>query len=325
MAGSPTQDIFDFDDATIIVTKKSQGMKEKFKRNFVCLNITNLEDDQSHVPLYDRVDLLSQQLISVVETKPDVLFILEAGRPSGAHDRWTRMALRIEEITGLTYESIYYDTADASSSGKAIFVNRSRIAITNLQQYDVNHEFCSVDGSCIIASFHPVVEEECSIKGKKLRVITKKERTVGVFQMTDYGRSRDIMAVWLRQFVCTVDVLMVDFNITSKNIFDVNVNSLIKKMTGTGSYQHLMFRDEDGNMQTTYHALEHHAISTENLIDPPLQTWTLIDDGKKVLVSAASDHLFCNRTDVAKIIEDHFILPMKQASDHDAIGAKLIF
>ena len=83
-------------------------------------------------PLAGRLGLLIAD-INAMANKPDALFLLEAGRPS-CGTSWTRMAAQIEEETGLTYIGITYLNASRLPFGKALFVNRQRVAVRHFQQ-----------------------------------------------------------------------------------------------------------------------------------------------------------------------------------------------
>lgn len=95
-----------------------------------CCNIANAIRDESEYPLHKRLD----EIVKMInEQNPDVLILLEAGRSSGGKS-WTRLAMEIEEGTGLIYVGIYLVNATDAPFGKALFIRKSAVAVKSFDR-----------------------------------------------------------------------------------------------------------------------------------------------------------------------------------------------
>lgn len=316
--------IFDFEEETVVEVKESQDLQTKqLHRRVACLNIANTEAD-AVLPLSERLDRICTILISEEGRGLDALFVFEAGRPSCTKERWTSIAARIEDITGLTYICVHYngDGTRPDATGTALFVNRSRLSLVHTQHWPVNDAIFNSAGSCLIATFCPVIDKACPVEGRKRRALSHRTLTVGAFQMMNDGQLRNKAADWLAQISHDVEVLMVDFNVTAAEIFDVYERQLVHRIC-SGAYKHMEITMEDGLRQDTYHAFEHDAIVSDTMMFVP-QDW-ISEDKTSMRPSSPSDHLFCNRHRADTVVKGQFILPMQGASDHDTLVAELNF
>lgn len=316
--------IFDFEEETVVEVKESRELQTKqLHRRVACLNIANTEGDLP-LPLSERLDQICTILISEEARGLDALFVFEAGRPPCTKERWTSIAARIEDITGLAYICIYYngDNARPDATGTALFMNRSRLSLVHTQHWPVNDSVFNLAGSCLIATFCPVVEDTCPVHGRNRRTLSHRTLTVGAFQMMNDKRLREKAADWLAQISHDVEVLMVDFNVTAAEIFDVHGRQLVHRIC-RDVYKHMEIAAEDGLQQDTYHAFEHDAVAADTMVFVP-QDW-ISEDKLTMRPSSPSDHLFCNRHRAETVVKGQFILPMQGASDHDTLVAELNF
>ncbi len=314
MAASP--DMFSFDDLQVTTVRESQSLRNRDQRTIACLNIGNREGDPR---LCDRLEQLCACLSG--EKKLDALILFEAGRPAGMKERWTSVALFIEEHTNLQYVGVQYDDATPDSSGKAVFIDRSRLIVDEMYTRYMEDYSSS---NCLMIVFLPVFETQCSVKGKKRCVDTHRGLTIAALQMQEHERSRELVAYWLSSRFDDVDALFVDLNVSSKNVFNVRVPSLTRKICTASTFRHLKYQNNEGDAIPTYHAFSEHTIPLEDMPIVPA-VWTKVNNNKEVLVASTSDHLFCNAKSPSKIVASQFILSTDGASDHDVVGADFIF
>lgn len=127
-------------------------------------NIGNAARDEAHTPLADRVLGI---IDDILEERPDVVILLEAGRPSGSMS-WTEIAAWIEKETGLFYGGIKRINATLWSFGKAFFYNPNTVAVGKFWQHWTGGCDWSGDGfgnDIVTLDVYPVVDKKVLIDG----------------------------------------------------------------------------------------------------------------------------------------------------------------
>lgn len=161
-------------------------------------NIANTHCDNEMTPLYDRL----KNIISVInQVNPDVLVLLEAGRPSkslvtGIKYSWVQMADEIEQSTGLTHQGVWKTTSQSMSSGKAVFVKDNFTPVIQIEQL-----FVSPDDKMLNA-------ELC---GSVLK-ITFNQYTLGIVHFPMPLNKRLYHAKWLVDHATLFDFIAGDMN-----------------------------------------------------------------------------------------------------------------
>lgn len=146
--------------AAVINSNIASTSDEVHSLRIACYNIANAMRDEKDMPLAPRIPLIIE-LINYA--KLDAIILLEAGRSSGGKT-WSRMAVEIEEGTGLEYMGIYLVNATQAPFGKALFIRRATTSVKTYNRMWIGKSLMSSWGGdgygsdVVMADLYPVVD-----------------------------------------------------------------------------------------------------------------------------------------------------------------------
>lgn len=259
-------------------------------------------------PLYSRLQYIIDDIKGIQGV--DAVFLLEAGRPSQGIS-WTRMAATIEEETGLTYIGIYYLNGTESPFGKALFINRSRVAVRDIKQLYVSslptvpsgaHMGCDV----LRVEFSPVEEGKI--------VIDQRATFCAVHAPMDYS-ARMLFAQWINKNHFYGDLFFGDFNTFPDDGGDL----MIEHITQDG---HLFEHTPD--VPYTFSAFPQdvvpHPIDMKHTFGPPCEIIKETEDTVWVRHASVLDRVFARElVHTPRVI----VYPDFRGSDHAMVSIQV--
>ncbi len=232
---------------------------EEFHMNVVTWNIANAARDEARSPLAFRLDNIIRVLISTNKSTPiDALVLLEAGRPSQGLT-WTEMAAKIEKETGLSYIGIWRINATPMSFGKALFIDRERVAVNNIRQFwtDKSDEYWVGDyfGNDILTfNLHPVCFESSSF-----RVVRNVDLIVGIVHFPMSLEARLQLSEYLNDIGHIAQLWMGDFNTFEDDGGEKMIDIITQK--GNPYARKNLVEHHDEEAPYTFRAFPHDLIS----------------------------------------------------------------
>jgi hypothetical protein len=304
--------------------------RECHVRYAMCLNIDNSQRDETFNPFFKRMPAIVEQ-INNSPKKIDVLIILQAGKTSCGHT-WEYMAEFMASKTGLKYIGCQYK--ERGFLGKAVFIREETTAIFDLRRKEIQTVIKHPNGNTstlfyvskddhpgftndfIEFNVHPVVHEltvdrtktwACTIRDMKVRIAACEYPRL----ISNREKTNDCM---VSQTEC--QILMGDF----KSFKHLGGHEAVQ--LGLSS----KFTIKHTNSKYTYQAYEYNPIqlSSEHHIGEDDQVMKLEGGLLQVRVSALTDLMFYDNTSTC-LGENCFVVPMKGATEHDAIVAELVF
>jgi hypothetical protein len=278
-----------------------------------CRNIANAKRDEEVTPLWSRLPNIIEE---IKIDNPDVLVLLEAGRPSEDHS-WGEMALLIENETGLRHEGTKRLNPSKDSFGKAVFIKPSTVAISSFQQKWINFLQAPIGVFCgphwgndvIQLTIHPVLDW-------KVCVNRKLELAFSHFPMGD--EDRIATANWINENISpNINILMGDLN-----TFEDRLGPKIKEILGK-NLSNVFTKN-----QITFRGFDHDIITVKNEklnLFPDFKTMEKGETESKIIASGWLDHIFISKDTTW---EKAKVLPLTSSnhwSDHAQLSLDVLF
>lgn len=299
-------------------------------------NIANAKRDEDMNPLADRLDMIIDQIKKNI--CPDVLVLLEAGRPSKGMT-WTEIAGKIEKETGLFYFGIRRINATLMSFGKAVFYNPKTIALDDLNQFWTKNRSGKWSGDhfgndMLVFDAHPVIDN---------KVVVDKRLSIAAVHFPMKYEARIQVSQFVRNCSHNFDVVGGDFN----TFADDGGKSMIEIITASecvdddhNDYALQEMLDESTKM--TFKAFDHDVVEVPNhklpkgFSDPENDNtdtepyFTIIEQGpetSKVLFRSWLDHIFATKHLIKRAGESNIYTQVGEitpASDHAWISIHIM-